>query len=64
MLKISTFAYCFEFIFLNEYLQVTIDHMSTMLGVKNDVDGLRNARIIFVPANFVDVIILRRYEKK
>ena len=30
---------------------------------ENDVEGLRNVRIIFVPANFSDVIILRRHEQ-
>ena len=63
VLKISTFAYCFEFIFLNESLQMEKQPSEYDVRRENDVECLRNVRIIFVATNFADVIILRRHEQ-
>ena len=38
-----------------------IDHLSTTLGVKNDVESL--GQNIIVPAKFANVIMPRRYEQ-
>ena len=61
LLKISKFAYLFESIFLYEPLRMKIDHLSTTLGVENDVESHCNIKYLIVPANFVNVIMPRRH---
>ena len=60
LLKISKFAYLFEFIFLYEPLRTKIEYLSTTLGVVNDVESHCNVKYIIVPANFANVIMPRR----
>ena len=38
-----------------------IDHLSTTLGVENDVESHCNVKNIIVPANFANVIMPRRH---
>ena len=64
LLKISKFAYIFEFIFLYWHLRMKIDHLSTTLGVGNDVESHCNVKYIIVPANFANVIMPRRHAQK
>ena len=59
--KISKFAYLFEFTFLYEPLRMKIDHLSTTLGVRNDVESHWNVKYIIVTANFANVIMPRRH---
>ena len=61
LLKISKFAYLFEFVFLYEPLRMKIDHLSTKLGVENAVESHCNVKYIIVPANFANVIMPRRH---
>ena len=62
VLKISTFAYFFEFIFLNESPDGSRP-FEYDVSRENDVESFRNVRIICFPGNFADVIILRRHEQ-
>ena len=38
-----------------------IDHLSTTLGVENDVESHCNVKYIIVPANFANIIMPRRH---
>ena len=58
LLKISKFAYLFEFVFLYEPLRI---HLSAILGVENAVESHCNVKYIIVPANFANVIMPRRH---
>ena len=44
LLKISKYAYLFELVFLYEPLRMNLDHLSTTLGVENDVESHCNVR--------------------
>ena len=40
-----------------------INHLSTILGVEDDVESHCNVKYIIVPANFINVIMPRRHTK-
>ena len=61
LLKISKFAYLFEFIFLYDPLLMKIDHLSTTLSVENDVESHCKVKYIIVLANLANVIMPRRH---
>ena len=61
LVKISKFAYLFEFIFLYEPLRLKIDHLSKTLGLENDIESHCGDKSIIVPANFANVIMPRRH---
>ena len=56
VLKITTFVYLLEIIFLYEHLWMKFDRLSMTLGMEYDAETHCKVKHIIVPANFAKVI--------